>query len=435
MKIIEVEKTRSRIRTAIAVSSLLFCALAVAQTVEAPRVFSTDPEALRQFRDAMRARGANLPAAAAKVREDADRALKLAPVSVTSKPMLPPSGDKHDYMTLAPYWWPNPNTPNALPYIRRDGERNPEIRKIEDHKHFDEVMSGSYALALEYYLTGDERYAQHAAELLRAWFLDPSTRMNPNLQFAQGVGGINNGRGTGLIETRGIGKIVDALALLHGSKSWPPADEAGVEKWLSDFLGWMRDSKNGRDEAAAKNNHGTWYDAQVSVLALGTGKPDIARQVLEQAKTKRVAFQVEPDGRQPLELARTKSWGYSVMNLSGLFQLARLGDRAGVDLWHYRAQDGRGIRAALDYLVPFATGERKWTTKQIEPMRAADLAPLLLEAAVRYNAPSYREAALKIDPAAAQTFQAALLQMQSARSPKSGSNSTLPRRAPNSPSN
>lgn len=414
---------------------IFFSACVLAHAADAPRVFSTDPDALHQFRDAVRAGDAGVAPAAAKVRDDADRALKLAPLSVTSKEMTPPSGDKHDYMTLAPYWWPNPNTPNGLPYIRRDGERNPQIRKIQDHKYFDEVMSGSYALALGYYVTGDERYAQHAAELLRAWFLDPATRMNPNLQFAQGVGGINNGRGTGLIETRGIGKIVDARALLQGSKSWSSSDQAGVEKWLSDYLAWMHDSKNGHDEAAAKNNHGSWYDAQVAALALGTGKPEIAKQILEQAKTKRIAFQIEPDGREPLELARTKSWGYSVMNLSALFQLARLGDRTGVDLWHYCTADGRGIRAALDYLLPVARGERKWTTKQIEPLRAADLAPLLLEAAVRYNEPAYRDAALKIDPAIAGTPQAALLQMQSARSPKSASNSTLLRRAPGSTSN
>ena len=153
-------------RHAILLALLFLSGFAFAKAEYAPRVFSTDPDAARHFRDAVRAGDAGVAAAAAKARDDADRALKLAPVSVTSKEVTPPSGDKHDYLTLAPYWWPNPNTANGLPYIRRDGERNPEISKIQDHKYFDEVMSGSYALALGYYLTGDERYAQHAGELV-----------------------------------------------------------------------------------------------------------------------------------------------------------------------------------------------------------------------------------------------------------------------------
>ena len=367
------------------------------QSENAPRVFSLPSESLQELRGEIAAGKLKDPALE-QLRKDADAALKQGSLSVVDKSINPPSGDKHDYLSLAPYWWPDSNKPNGLPYIRRDGQVNPEIEGVPDHKNMDRVISATRTLALNYYFFGEESTAAHAAELLRTWFLNPETRMNPNLEFAQGVRGINLGRGTGLIETRDIYRLVDAIGLLRGSKSWTAADQKGMEDWCAKFLDWMMHSQNGKDEAAAKNNHGSYYDVQVASLALFAGKQDIARNILQSAGEKRIAVQIEPDGRQPLELERTKALGYSTMNLAGLFELGLLGENVGVDLWSFRTADGRSIRKGLDYLLPFLTGDQKWPYQQIVEFKTAEISPLLTVAAVKYKDRRYQDVALKIDP-------------------------------------
>jgi alginate lyase len=367
------------IRIVFVTAVLMMSGIASAQT-NFPRVFILDAKQLASSRERLRAGDPAQTELIAKLERDAQKALSSGPFSVVTKEITPPSGDKHDYMSQAPYFWPNPATKDGLPYIRRDGERNPEIDKINNHRVLDQMEAAVETLALAYYSTRKEEYAAKAADLLRAFFLDPQTRMNPNLQFAQAIPGVNTGRGIGLIETRGLVRVVDALGLLAGSKTWTAADQKGMEDWFSKFLQWMLESKNGRDEAAAKNNHGTFYDVQVVSFALFLGRTDLARAVLETAKTKRVALQVEPDGRQPLELARTKAWSYSVGNLDGLMLLARLGENVGIDLWNYETRDGRSIRKALEFLKPFASGEKKWPYQQLGEWQPQILSPLISRA-------------------------------------------------------
>ena len=354
-----------------------------------PRVFLLDAKQLQITKQHIRDGDNTYAPALARLENEARKALTVGPFSIVTKEPVPPSGDKHDYMSQAPYFWPDPKSKTGLPYIRRDGERNPEINKITDHHSLDELESAVETLALAYYLKGDEAYAARARQLLRAFFVDPPTRMNPNLQYAQFIPGVNTGRGIGLIETRGLTRVVDAIGLLSGSQAWTSADQRALEDWFSNFLQWMRESKNGRDEAAARNNHGTYYDVQVASFALFLGKPDLAKEVLQTAKQKRIALQIEPDGRQPLELVRTKAWGYSTGNLDGLMQLARLGESVGVDLWHYQTSDGRSIKGALDYLVPFAMGQQKWPHQQLGEWPPQMLFPLIRLAATKYGDRKY----------------------------------------------
>lgn len=379
-----------------------FAALAVSVSIAEAHAQPTpvrpsllDPVHLARVRARLRAGEKALHAALAALEQDAQKALALKPPSVMDKAVVPPSGDKHDYMSQAPYWWPDPSKPDGRPYVRRDGQRNPEIRRITDHDNLGRLTGAVATLGLAYYFTGREPYAAHAARLTRVWFLGPATRMNPHLRFGQGIPGINGGRGIGIIETRGLPELLDGLALVEGSPAWTTADEVGLQTWMRAYLAWLIESPHGKAESANGNNHETYYDVQVTSLAIYTGQMETARRTLKTSR-ERIGRQIEPDGRQPRELERTRSFDYSVMNLNGFFALATLGERVGVDLWTYRTPDGRSLRQALDFLVPFAAGQRTWTYEQVTGFRPGAIDGLLRRAAAAWNEPKYQTIAASL---------------------------------------
>lgn len=320
-----------------------------------------------------------------KLLADADKALAVIPPSVTQKAKVPPSGDKHDYMSIAPYFWPNPATKDGLPYQRKDGKVNPESRDeaANDTLRARLVGASVETLALGYYFSGDEKYAEHAAKILRTWFLDPATKMTPHFRFAQAVPGVNDGRGTGILEARGLADAADAATLLAGSKHWSAADQQALLAWAATYFEWLTTSKNGQDEHAAKNNHGTWYDVQAAKWALVLGRKDKAKEICAEAATRRIGVQIQPDGKQPLELSRTASFSYSCFNLRALSALAGLGEHAGVDLWKHRSADGRSLIAALEFLAPYlGKNPKPWTMQQIHESNDDDVLPVLRAAAL-----------------------------------------------------
>ena len=362
-----------------------------------PRLPTLWPEALAKAKARMAAGEKSLAPAVERLRKDAEAALKAKPLSVVDNDLVPPSGDKHDYISFGPYWWPDPTKKDGLPYIRRDGEVYPQSRTNgSDSPAMGKMAATAETLALAYHLTGEERYAERAAKLLRVWFLDPATKMNPNLNFGQGIPGRVDGRGTGIIDTVCLLEVVNAVGLLQSSPAWRTQDQQGLIAWFAAYLEWLRTSKLGKDEAAASNNHGTWYDVQVASFALLTGQDALAREVIEASRGKRIARQIEVDGRQPAELARTKPLGYSAFNLQAMFALAMLGEKVGVELWRYETDDGRGLKRAIDFLAVYADPEKPWPYKDLKPDRAR-LIPLLQQAAAVYG--SDYDAALEKYPA------------------------------------
>lgn len=361
--------------------------------LDLPKVIYADPQALADAKAKFLAGTNSLKPAFDQLFAAAQKALKDKPVSVMDKNRVPPSGDKHDFISQAPYFWRDTNSADGR-YIRRDGERNPESGKDSDAGRVGQVCSDVHTLALAFYFTGNEAFAAHATELLRVWFLNPATRMNPNLNFGQGIPGEVDGRPMGIIGTRGFVGLVDAIRLLNNSASWTATDQKGMVAWMTQYLNWLQTSKIGTGEGAATNNHGTFYDTQAAAIAAFVGQKDLARQIILTAREKRIAKQIEPDGKMPRELQRTKSFSYSAFNLRALVDLASLGQNLGIDFWHYQTTDGRSIHQALEFMAPYTNRETKWPYQQIDRPDRGSLTMLLLRAAPHFPATNF-EAALK----------------------------------------
>jgi hypothetical protein len=301
------------------------------------------------------------------LRAQADAYLTQGPWSVTDKPELPPSGDKHDYLSQAPYWWPTQpataSNPWGCPYVQKDGVRNPAVDNITDHSERGLMFNAVYDLTLAWYYTGDAAYAQRAALDLETWFIDPATRMNPSLNYTQFIPCLVSGRGIGIIDfSQQYTDILDAIAVLNtGAPGWSHADNAAMTSWNTQFLTWLTTSANGATEVAATNNHGSFFDMQEAALALSTGQTALARSIVTKAESTRLDVQLAADGGQPLELSRTLPFHYSSFNLLALTRLAMIGRHVGVDLWHYTTPSGGSIFNAVNFLIPAATGAAPWT--------------------------------------------------------------------------
>ncbi|WP_205954096.1 alginate lyase family protein [Pantoea stewartii] len=297
-----------------------------------------------------------------QLKQQADKALKQPDPSVMDKGLVPPSGSRHDYLSLSAYWWPDARQKTGLPWSRRDGEVNPDTKNNQtDGLRFARFSADVQALTLAWFFSGDVRYASKAQSMIRHWFIDPASRMNPNLNFAQGVPGISTGRHDGVLDGRYFAtRIVDALILLRQSPGWRAGDEAALQRWFHDYLTWLQTSKLARQERHAANNHGSWYCVQGAGIAAYLHNDAVMRDMMALAKTK-IDGQIARDGTQPLELARTRSFHYSFFNLQALTAIAALSSqRGGDDLWHYSDKQGSSLLAALDYMAPFSDSARRW---------------------------------------------------------------------------
>lgn len=322
-----------------------------------------------------------MTAAFESLRARIEPAITQTAPSVMDKMRTPPSGDKHDFMSIGPYWWPNPDTSDGLPYVRRDGEIHPDrFTNATDVNALRTMVENANGLLLAFALTGEARYVAAASAWLRTWFLAPATRMNPHLRYAQAIPGRCDGRGIGIIDTTGFIDLLRTLRAVSPAMriagEWSVDDDNAMRTWVSAFVDWLLSSPLGLDERREHNNHGTWYDAQVAWFALYADRPSITFEIVSTVLTNRIARHIEPDGSQPHELARTRPIAYACFNLRGLMELADAGAEVGIDLWNAQTPDGRSIRRACEWFASTAIAPQPGHLDSLEERQAATYAIL-----------------------------------------------------------
>ena len=345
----------------------------------------------------------NLPseakAIATKIVKEADKRVGKPVITITENENLQASKDPHDYFRIGRYFWPDPSKPDGLPWINRDGETNPDAVKASDEKKLGEMIHTVEYLALAYYLTVDEKYGAEAARYLRGFFLDVETKMNPHLNYGQSVPGKATGRGYGLIDTRGFMSLPDVLKLLGKCPAWTAKDRVEMKAWWIQYGEWMQTSKIGLDEKKATNNHGASYDVQLSAVLVMAEKEDEAKKVLGESLPARLDAHITSEGKQPRELARTKSWSYSCFNLKNICKGGVMAQSLGVGFWDHQGPEGRGsLKKAMLFLVPFLKNPGSWPEKQITNFEPKEARHWLNVGAVAYEDEAIRNAQKEFAP-------------------------------------
>jgi hypothetical protein len=303
--------------------------------------------------------------------------LAQAPLTITAFPAARSSGGLHDFYSEGDYWWPDPAHPGG-PYIQRDGLSNPD-NFVEHRRVLLRFSVQVPELVAAWKLSGDKRYAEHAAAHLRAWFIDPRTRLNPSLQYAQAIFGRSTGRGIGIIDTLHLVEVARAIEVLETGDALSTSERDQIAQWFTDYLQWMTHSKNGQDERDAKNNHGTCWLLQVAAFAHLTGDEALLAYARERFKTVLLPTQLASDGSLPLELKRTKPYGYALFDLEALAALCEILSTPDDKLWTYATPDGRSMGKAMAWMFPYMRNKASWPLKpdvmydKEWPMRQASL--------------------------------------------------------------
>jgi hypothetical protein len=288
----------------------------------------------------------------------AGRYLREQPITITAFRSPRSAGGAHEYFSEGDYWWPDPANPEG-PYIQRDGHTNPD--NFVAHRHALIRLSVHVpALTAAWMVTGDARYAEHAARHLRAWFLDSSTRMEPHLRYAQAIKGRVTGRGIGIIDTLHLVEVARAIERLGPSGALSKGEYDSVKGWFTRYLEWMTTHEYGIAERDAKNNHGTCWVVQAAEFARLTGRGDVTAFCRGRITDVLMPQQMAADGSFPLERARTKPYGYSLFNLDAMATACQILSTAGDNLWTFALPDGRGMRQALAFMAPFIADKTKW---------------------------------------------------------------------------
>jgi hypothetical protein len=297
-----------------------------------------------------------------RILKAAAAAMSLEPVAITTLRAKLSDGGPNDFYSNGDYWWPNPNTTNGLPYVQRDGQTNPE--NFTAHRQAVRQLSDAVAaLGAAYKITGDDRFAKKSAALVKVFFLDEKTRMNPNLQYAQAIPGVSPGRGIGIIDTLHLVEIPKAVEAMEKSPAFSPEVLSGLKKWFADYVAWMTTNKNGHDEGNAGNNHAVAFWLQVAVFAEFADDEKNLAECRRRFTDVFIPKQMTNDGSFPAELRRTKPYGYSIFQLDNMVTLCQVLSTPENDLWNFTTPDGRNIHKAVEFMYPFLADKSKWPHK------------------------------------------------------------------------
>ncbi|MDD3313739.1 alginate lyase family protein [Pseudodesulfovibrio sp.] len=355
-----------------------------------PDTILLSPEVMARTKQRYLERDPAVMPAVQELLREADRCVTAPAEAVVLKPAPPPGGDMHDYWSLAPYWWPDPNRLGGLPYVRRDGRRNPDADGDKfDRRRMNRMSRDALTLALAWYLTGNDQYAGKGCALVWSWCCDRLTRTNPNLKYGQSRPGVAEGTSAGIIETRDLIRVAEAGRILNPSPLWSDVETRKLAEWFKEYAHWLLTSDLGREAAAAANNQGTWYDAQLAVFALYAGDKSLARSIVNTVEIRRILPQIKPDGTMPEELKRTRSRHYTFFNLEAFFVLAEAGERLGIDLWRAGGPGTGSIKAALDAAAPFIDPQTAWPHGETGRFDPFLFTPLFHRAALVYKDDRY----------------------------------------------
>jgi hypothetical protein len=324
-----------------------------------------------------------------RIMEKAAKYLREEPVTVTASHCERSAGGKHDFFSEGDYWWPDPKNPDG-PYIQRDGMSNPD--NFVEHRHamirLNEIVA---TMASAYVLTSDDKYARQAVKHLKAWFVDPETKMNPNLLYGQAIKGRATGRSTGVIDTIHLVEVARGAMVISKSPAFPAKDFDDVKTWFREYLKWLTTHPYGTEERAAKNNHGVCWAMQAAAFAQLVGDEKLLAEIRQQFKTVFLQNQMAKDGGFPAELRRTKPYGYSLFVIDAMAGIAQIASTPRDDLWTYELPDGRGMKKGMEFIFPFIQDKSKWPGNHDVlywdewPVRE----PSLLFAGLKFNKPEY----------------------------------------------
>jgi hypothetical protein len=294
-----------------------------------------------------------------QVLAEAAWAMQQQPITITASSSPRSAGGKHDFFSEADYFWPNPQNPDG-PYINRDGMTNPD-NFVEHRKAMIRFSKIIGALASAYKITGDVKYVKQAVIHLKAWFIDEQTLMNPSLWFAQAVKGQFTGRNYGIIDTIHLMEVAQGVIVME--KAIDAKTVKYIKQWFAMYTEWLTTSKPGIQEKEVKNNHATCWAMQVASFAKLCNNQVVLDSLRARYKTILLPRQMGTDGSFPLEMERTKPYGYSIFNLDAMTMLCQILSTPKDNLWNFETTDGKSIKKGISYLYPFVADKSKWALK------------------------------------------------------------------------